>query len=133
MCLQLLVTDVVVTEAPESVDRYGEVDECADCLCEFLSENERMEILLCLLESPFSNSVQDTNSVTNSEQVDKVHHILVVVLNFWELNDDHTGHDECDVEDQVTTHQNDSAERLVAPHFFQKISFDYNIKYNEKQ
>ena len=91
-----------------------------------------MEILLCLLESPLNDSVQDTNSVTNSEQVYKVHHILVVVLNFRELNDDHTGHDECDVEHQVTTHQNDSAERLVAPHFFQKISFDYNIKYNEK-
>ena len=46
-----------------------------------------MEEFLSFLESPLDNSVDDTDTVAKSEQVDEKHEVLVVLVNFWELDD----------------------------------------------
>ena len=82
-----LFTNVKVTEAPKTINRDPEVEECGNSLSKLLRENEWMEEFLCFLESPLDNSVDDTDTVAKSEQVDEKHEVLVVLVNFWELDD----------------------------------------------
>ena len=82
-----LFTNVKVTEAPKTINRDPEVEECGNSLSKLLCENEWMEEFLSFLESPLDNSVDDTDTVAKSEQVDEKHEVLVVLVNFWELDD----------------------------------------------
>ena len=90
MLLHELLIDIEVTEAPESINWNTEVKECCARLKELLGENEIVEVFTGFLHLPLNDSVDDADAMAPSEHVDEKHEVLVIVVNFWELNNNQT-------------------------------------------